>query len=209
MTPSLRAASSWSSPLSANSNIGISSIGTSTNSWGTAFIHDAYINTISTNNISVSGDLFVNVETSTGTESQNLIPILNGISTVFAEILGRISALEKTAITRNFDIVTPQQNTVTIDVDLSNNDSLEISITFRFYGTVSTGSRLYAYYTADYNNNIIQFEGTVINIVTQEGTQNEIYRSGVNNEDHRAMLMYYMNTNNKFTVILLCMEIMF
>jgi hypothetical protein len=118
------------------------------------------------------------------------------VGSIINSLLARINLLEQTAITRSFDIVTPIQNSITIPIDLLTNDSVEISITFRFYGTQNINSRLYAEYRDDYNNILQQFAGTVINVVTQAGGQNEIFTSG--NDDHRAMLMYNMSTDNNY-----------
>jgi hypothetical protein len=138
-----------------------------------------------------------NIEAETIT-SYNLSISLNNqitaLQTAVNDLALRISQLELTSIRRTVDVVTGIQNSVTIPIDLLTNDSVEISITFRFYGTQNINSRLYAEYRDDYNNILQQFAGTVINVVTQAGGQNDIFTSG--NVDHRAMLMYNMSTDN-------------
>jgi hypothetical protein len=140
-----------------------------------------------------------NIEPETIT-SYNLSISLNNqitaLQTAVNDLALRIGQLELTAITRSVDVVSGVANSITIPIDLLNNDSVEISITFRFYGTYNISSRLYAEYRTGGTNNILQqFAGTVINVVTQGGTQNEVYTSG-SNVDWRAMLMYNMNTDN-------------
>jgi hypothetical protein len=123
----------------------------------------------------------------------SIIAGVSGIANYINSLLARISLLELTAITRTVDVVTPISNSVTIDIDLSNNNSVEIHATVRFYGSTSN-SRLYAGYNNASGSQL--FRDTAIEVALQSGDSNQIYTSG--NSFNTGMLMYDMNVTDYY-----------
>ncbi|NBW03802.1 MAG: hypothetical protein EBR87_08870, partial [Cytophagia bacterium] len=117
---------------------------------------------------------------------------ITNISTFISTILTKLDYLEKYGITRSPDVRQTNIKSITIPVDLINNNSVEISASFRFYGNW-IGTRLWTEYYDDYNNNLTYFNEFIMTSYTTTGNYFENWRV---EGGHSGMLMFDMSTDS-------------